>query len=289
VELHCRRATLDAAIPSKAAMIRTASQEFRGEQLRHIDAGGVVLCASRFAPGVVIEQHVHTEAYVCVLVGGPLDERSDTGHAREAGLAVILHPGGERHANHFHGPGLCVNLSIGREWLGASLQIREPWTIRRSVHAGPWCDLGLRLLRLYARRSMDVSPLDLEGVAAELAGANLSHLVPRPSASLRLVVEHMRAQPASPWRLADYARLVDVHPVYFARVFRRAFGTSLGQYQRHLRLRRASALIARDDMSLTDIAAASGFCDQSHLTQALTRSAGLAPAALRHRLQPARQ
>ena len=57
---------------------------------------------------------------------------------------------------------------------------------------------------------------------------------------------------------------VGVHPVHLSRVFRKYFGIGLSQYARLLRLNTAFQLMLRNEYTLTDIAHASGFYDQSH-------------------------
>ncbi|MEV0596607.1 AraC family transcriptional regulator [Nonomuraea cavernae] len=64
------------------------------------------------------------------------------------------------------------------------------------------------------------------------------------------------------------------------RAFRTAYGMAPSDYQRQLRLRAAQRLIA-DGLPLGEIAARTGFADQSHLTRWFTRYFGLTPGAYR--------
>ncbi|GLW64270.1 transcriptional regulator [Actinomadura rubrobrunea] len=64
------------------------------------------------------------------------------------------------------------------------------------------------------------------------------------------------------------------------RAFRRAYGMAPSDYQRQLRLRAARRLIARGD-PIAEVAAATGFADQSHLTRWFVRCYGITPAAYR--------
>ena len=81
--------------------------------------------------------------------------------------------------------------------------------------------------------------------------------------------------------LASLATEAGVHPVHLARSFRRYFRRSVGEELRRLRVEAASAALAREDCSIVEIAAASGFADQSHLARVFRRATGMSPAEYR--------
>ena len=64
------------------------------------------------------------------------------------------------------------------------------------------------------------------------------------------------------------------------RGFRAAYGLAPSEYQRQLRLREARRLILRGE-DLAEVAAATGFTDQSHLNRWFLRCYGLTPGAFR--------
>ncbi|TKB15224.1 MAG: AraC family transcriptional regulator [Mesorhizobium sp.] len=80
--------------------------------------------------------------------------------------------------------------------------------------------------------------------------------------------------------LARLAATAGVTRFQVIRDFHRAAGMTPGQYLRDRRIRAASALI-KTDMPLAEIAAATGFADQSHLTRVFKAIKGLAPGAWR--------
>lgn len=63
----------------------------------------------------------------------------------------------------------------------------------------------------------------------------------------------------------------------FERVFLETVGVSAKFFSSITRFRHAAALIARSSPSLADIAVASGYSDQSHLSHAFRRLAGVSP------------
>jgi AraC family transcriptional regulator len=66
------------------------------------------------------------------------------------------------------------------------------------------------------------------------------------------------------WQLDELAKLAGVHPVHLCREFHRHFNTTVGDYIRTVKIRKALALLPDKDLSLTDISILCGFADQSH-------------------------
>jgi AraC family transcriptional regulator len=81
--------------------------------------------------------------------------------------------------------------------------------------------------------------------------------------------------------LADLAAIAGVHPVYLARAFRSYYGRSINKYLLGLRLEHARDLLGGGEMSLSDIAVETGFCDQGHFSKYFKRSYGVSPGEYR--------
>jgi AraC family transcriptional regulator len=69
-------------------------------------------------------------------------------------------------------------------------------------------------------------------------------------------------------------------PFHFTRVFSRSVGMTPYRYVVHLRLQRALELMRERRHSLAEIAAATGFADQSHLSRWVRRVHGVSPTEL---------
>jgi AraC family transcriptional regulator len=91
------------------------------------------------------------------------------------------------------------------------------------------------------------------------------------------VIDHGDAGHVS---LSSLARTVGRHPVHVAREFRRHYGTSIGEYHRRTRLRRARELM-RSRAPFSEIAFACGFSSHSHLSRAFKAEFGMTPSAFR--------
>ncbi len=114
---------------------------------------------------------------------------------------------------------------------------------------------------------------DLDSGAQELA----------PFSRLGPVVEHIRRH----YRLAvdkrHLARLVGRSVRSLERGFASAFGLSVLQYQRKLRLHHACQALVAGSESITAIALAVGYGDHSHFTRDFRRAFGIPPRAYRRR------
>ena len=87
----------------------------------------------------------------------------------------------------------------------------------------------------------------------------------------------------------DLARRACLHPGYFDRVFRAAYGVAPMRMLRDLRLRRARTLLEGTDDTLDSIAAACGLGDAAAFSRAFKAHYGLAPGAHRRDARQARQ
>lgn len=96
--------------------------------------------------------------------------------------------------------------------------------------------------------------------------------------ALKLVVEYMHDQLAQPLALEQLAALVHLSPFHFARQFRATLGCAPYQFLLRLRVEQAQRLI-RAGVGLGEVAAATGFYDQSHFAHAFKRLIGVTPRA----------
>jgi AraC-like DNA-binding protein len=102
-------------------------------------------------------------------------------------------------------------------------------------------------------------------------------------AALGLVLVHMRNNFAEPLSNAELARIAGRSERGFERMFRRQMQATPQQFLRRLRLRLACRDLTTSRRPLAAIAAAHGFCDQSHFVREFRREFGLTPGEYRSR------
>jgi AraC-like DNA-binding protein len=106
---------------------------------------------------------------------------------------------------------------------------------------------------------------------------------PRERALADELAYHVRVRFAESTSLAQLADEAGVSMFHACRVFRRATGAGLHDFRRELRLRHALALLVDGDAPIADVALASGFSSQSHLTNRFRERFGVTPARMRAR------
>ncbi|HEV8480960.1 MAG TPA: AraC family transcriptional regulator [Candidatus Eisenbacteria bacterium] len=74
-----------------------------------------------------------------------------------------------------------------------------------------------------------------------------------------------------------------VHRVHLARAFREHYGTTVREYERVRRLKRAWRLLASSALDLAEVADSAGYADQSHMTRDVRVGYGLTPGEVRAR------
>jgi AraC family transcriptional regulator len=98
--------------------------------------------------------------------------------------------------------------------------------------------------------------------------------------ALKRVKDYVVAHLAEPIEVAALAAIAGRSPFHFTRVFTQAVGLTPHRFVVHLRVRRAIELIRDGRSGLAEIAASTGFADQSHLSRWIRRVLGVSPTQL---------
>lgn len=98
--------------------------------------------------------------------------------------------------------------------------------------------------------------------------------------AVRQVRAYLHARLAAAVTLEELGTLVDLHPHYLARVFRREVGLPPYRYLTQLRVQEAARRLARGE-DIATVALVTGFADQPHLTRHFKRIVGVTPGQYR--------
>ena len=115
-------------------------------------------------------------------------------------------------------------------------------------------------------------------------GAQRGGLANRIGTSNSLVlatVELMENHIADPLTLLQLAKLVGISERQLNRIFKKNLGRSTMAYYRSIRLGKAENLLRNSNLKISEIAEATGFSNQSHLTGLFSGSHGCAPSQYR--------
>lgn len=105
---------------------------------------------------------------------------------------------------------------------------------------------------------------------------------------LRQVLATIEERMGEGFALADLASLANLSEGHFSRAFKRSVGLSPHRYLLHRRVCAAARLLGDDALSLTGIALACGFFDQSQFTRQFAAMSGITPGAHRRSLRSQR-
>lgn len=100
-------------------------------------------------------------------------------------------------------------------------------------------------------------------------------------AKLNRVMEFVEARLDRALSLHDLARVADLSPFHFSRVFKLTTGETPYHFVCSRRLARAQQLLIERDMPLAELALACGFASQSHFTAAFSKAFGTSPGRYR--------
>jgi transcriptional regulator of acetoin/glycerol metabolism/AraC-like DNA-binding protein len=102
-----------------------------------------------------------------------------------------------------------------------------------------------------------------------------------PPGALRRVREYIDIHLSDRTQLTELATVAGVSVHHFAREFKRSTGVTPHDYLMQRRIDRAREMLARTGWSLSEVAFAAGFSDQSHMSRHFRRLLGMTPGQFR--------
>lgn len=255
-----------------------------GNMTRHLSANGVTLVETGYEPGQRMGRHAHERTKISLILAGGTDERSlRLDNHCDAGSAVIK-PAGRDHSNVFSPVGMRTFVA----YLSSTDELNDTWARRLSEyrwhHGGPIVRAMVRLYRAtFGGAAVDATEVE-ERLYDVLAAAPVNAADTSIEASpqwVDAVRDHLHVHYCDRVAVRGLAAMVDTHPVYLARVFRKRFGCSITDYLHRLRAKRAAALLGSSESPFAHIALDAGFADQAHLCRVFKSQMGVTPGAYR--------
>jgi len=143
-------------------------------------------------------------------------------------------------------------------------ELENPGLLGRLYVESLTCGIAARLVRRHASKAESI-----------VRGG----LRPR---RLRLVEDYIESNLANEITLADLSKIAAVSPTHFCRSFHKSTGISSHQYILRRRIERSKELLITSKMPIAEIALATGFSDQSHLTKQFRSLVGTTPWRFRN-------
>ncbi|HEX4457900.1 MAG TPA: AraC family transcriptional regulator [Polyangia bacterium] len=257
---------------------------FLGRTLKRRKLDELVIIDSRHAAGTRLPRHAHEHPYFCVNYGGSYAEKYGRRRRHCRPGMLVFHPAGEYHSEDHESDVGTLNVEVSGSWLRRIAELHAPLDQPAQFAGDEIAALGLQLVQELRRRDGD-STLAVESLTWEILAASADNrrrfLDAHPPRWLRDARDLVDARLDEAPSLRAIAAEANVHPVYFAAMFRRFVGCSLGEYVRRRRFDRARRRLASANVSLTQVALEAGFADQSHFSRTFKRLAGMTPMEYR--------
>lgn len=270
---------------------RARRRIFRSENLASSEIAGFRLVETVYPSGLKMAAHSHEPAYFSFVLRGAYTERCGKLARTCVPSLLIFHPPDGSHAVAFHNADVGIfRVEIKAQRLQQLRERTQPlMDSTRDFRGGLTSNLAVRLYREFQQED-EFSPLAVEGLVLEIIAeatrnAALESREQGKPRWLEKAREILHAQSSETPTLSHLAEEVGVHPIYLARSFRKHYRCTVGEYVRRLRIESACREIAVSQKSLSEIATASGFYDQSHFSNAFKRYTGMTPAAYRARVR----
>jgi AraC family transcriptional regulator len=260
--------------------------ETAGSTIRRRDIVGFSLTEALYAEGVSLPLHRHTNSYLTLVLSGSYCESYTDREFQWDEGALHLLPAGQRHGNRFLTAVRLLRVKIepaSIERLGEehARYLSEPREISGALTS--W--LANRMMREFKAQD-DIAPLAMEGVLLEMLAesARASDEIHGSNAPnwLRRVRESLEDSYLQAPALASLAAIAGVHPVHLSREFHKHYRMTIGEYIRKRRIEHASELLCYSELSLSEVATACGFSDQSHFCAKFKKHLGMTPAKFRN-------
>lgn len=269
------------------------SQQFSpitlGSSLKTTRVAGFVLTETTHLPNYRLPRHNHELTNIAFVLNGSFTEVLDRRFIECQPQSLLIKPAGEAHANLYGRQGMrCLLIEVTQRQIESLQSWSQPLKQVSHIRDGSLSMLGMRIYSEF--RLMDgATPLALEGLMLELV-AGLSrqrkiHLDPKRPRWVERSRDILEADFHDSISLARVAEAVDVHPVHLARVFRKHFGCTPGEYVRRLRIDFACRELSQSDTPLVEIALAAGFAHQAHFSRVFKAQTGMTPSEFRTSLR----
>ncbi len=251
-----------------------------------VEVGGFEFTDAWFPPGTRLATHTHDRTVVAVTLEGRIESALARHTLSCQQNDVWTEPGGDAHANTVGDEGARVLVLQPDPALDELLHPARALLDDVRWFSSPAVAALARRVVPELRSKDPLSSLQLEGLALEmLASATRVHDEPRRAlpAGFSRAMARLHDEFRTGTSIAALAEEAGLHASYFAKVFRRYTGRTVGEYVRELRTEWACERIKESDVPLGRIALEAGFADQSHFTRTFKRLRGITPRQFRLR------
>lgn len=255
---------------------------YYGEKKTEVVSNGVLL--SEYAYLIPeTDWHFHENPYfMYVLQGDVFDSNKNRTLACTSG-SLLLHNWDEQHFNKKHSNSARgFHIEFERSWFEEK-KLAIDLTSGSTLIENP--EMHHILAKIYfefqcqdafSEVSIDVLLLQLsEGIQKQQTASNT------PEPPWVATLKHILHEETENLTLTSLSEKLNVHPMHLSRAVPKYLATTLGDYIRQQKIKKAFGYLLNPKFSLTEIAYRCGFSDQSHFTRTFKTYVGNTPSAYR--------
>lgn len=258
-----------------------------GKQLKKLEIGGFVLTETFHAPNLVLSRHDHECANINFTIKGSFREIFGTCPQESTASSILIKPAGEHHANQYGSVGaLGFIIEVLPHKLETVRRFSKLFDFPTHIRNPLLSAIAKKIHKEFRTMNSPASELMIEGLILEMLAESTRREIKVSSSTappcwLIEARDFIRASFAEQVSLSKLAESVGVNPAHLARMFRRYYGCTVGDYVRRQQLEYAAQLLLDTASPLAEIGASAGFYDQSHFTNAFKLYFKLTPSEFR--------
>jgi AraC family transcriptional regulator len=222
----------------------------------------------------LVPEHSHDWPVLSLFVMGAYVNRTAFGDLAVAGPSAILYRAGAAHRNVVGATGFeQVEIEFDPAWLQCDQLPDAPVSRWLGGRVGA---ASRALVRLCGEAPSESRLRCAVGQFVALARSEPQRALPpwAPAAAGGLADR-------ADTKVSELARAAGRHPSWFGTVFRAATGERVQEAAARHRVERAAQLLRETDLTLAQVAADAGFCDQSHMNRTFQRVLARSPGTVR--------
>jgi AraC family transcriptional regulator len=265
-------------------MKQLRSGQHFGANKQTVRLEGAILTEAGYTPHIEVPWHYHENAYFFYHLRGRLDEVNKN--------RTIICTAGTLLFHHWQDPHYDKNFSRDASFF--HVEIENAWFLRHhlkpSILEGsmplenPILKPIFQKIHKEIKLNDNTTQISVDGLLlqsiAEITRAvqNEKSVVP---GWVKKVREILKDSIPDKITLQTLSSETGIHPVHLSREFPKYFNAGFGQYIRNLRIEKSIRLLSDGSLSLSEIAFACGFSDQSHFIRCFKGSVGTTPRKYR--------
>lgn len=252
---------------------------YYGKNTKTLTTDGILISDTRYPSGVSFPWHTHKNPYFAFVRDGLFTERTKKEESFcEKGM-LLFHHSEDKHCNEVIESGGSLHVEIDTEKF-------DRYHVDLDTLHGVSKIENPHLKYLFGElvKEFDIadesSQLAIEGIVlqvlSQMKRTKMNKFIEKPEWVDHIkhyIIEHLDEKIT----LADLSQSLNLHPLTVSRTFEKYEHCKLTSYIRKTRINKSKELISEGNLSLTEIALACGFYDQSHFIKTFKRYCGTTP------------